>query len=160
MYHSIDAMGVPRLIIAVVTVSVEIFKPYLTVVEGGVEGVGNYILSVMISILGKSWLVKQATLTVCCRKEQSRSYGILYTTCYPQCIRRNHRTITFVGYEVISISTQVVEVAGNTIAISSLIINCKVTRYLYHTAQLCSPSHGYFVFLGNEVAIRQHTHDI
>ena len=68
--HRIDAMGITRSAIHIVAVSVEVFESHHTVVDGFIEHIGGYVLSVSVSGTGHGFGVVQAGLAIRSRKEQ------------------------------------------------------------------------------------------
>ena len=50
--HRIDAMGITRSAVHILTIPVEVFESHHTVVDGFIEHIGGYVLSVSISGTG------------------------------------------------------------------------------------------------------------
>ena len=68
--HRIDAMGITRSAIHIMTVPIEVFESHHTVVDWFVEHIGGYVLSISVSGTGHGFGVVQSALAIRSRKEQ------------------------------------------------------------------------------------------
>ena len=68
--HRIDAMGITRSAIHIMTVPIEVFESHHTVVDRFVEHIGGYVLSVLVGGTSHRIDVVQMALAIRSRKEQ------------------------------------------------------------------------------------------
>ena len=120
--HRIDAMGIPRCTIHIMTVPIKVFESHHAIVHWFIEHIGGYILSISVSGAGHGFGVIQAALAIGGRKEQVLVDVVLDATHQSQGGRRLQIARIAIGDEVETRSTQVVQVIGIPFAISTLVI--------------------------------------
>ena len=72
LYHRIDAVGISRSTVYIMSVAVEILQSHHAIAEWYIEGIGSYVLAILIGIFSHGRLVVQTALAIRSRYEEIR----------------------------------------------------------------------------------------
>ena len=153
-------MSISRFAIVIMAVAIQELNPHLTIIERRVEGICHYILSIFVRRIAQRSLVVQTALAIRSRHEEVLAEVVLQAPHDTQGIRSLQLSVITIGNQVISRTTQIIQIVGIAMTVCCLIIKGDARREGNHPAELGSQADDILVLSFHQVPIRKETKQV